>query len=338
VGESKARLTTLVTGGGGFLGGAIVKALLARGEPVRTFSRGDYPWLAASGVEVHRGDLADSNAVDRSVAGCELVIHTAAKAGVWGPPDEYEATNVRGTENIVTACRRHAVTRLVYTSSPSVVFHGTNESGVDESLPYPSRYLADYPRTKAAAEQLVLGATDRRLAAIALRPHLIWGPGDPHLVPRILERAQRGRLRLVGSGDNRVDSTFIDNAAQAHVLAADKLLSTPEISGNTYFISNDEPLPIRDLINGILAAGGLPPVTQRVPAVAAYLLGAGLEGLGKLTAQRNEPVMTRFVARQLSTEHWYDLTRAKNDLGYRPRVSICEGLVALRTALNQGLR
>ena len=339
MGRGAADVTTLVTGGGGFLGGAIVRGLLARGNgPVRTFSRGNYPWLDRCGVDTRRGDIADRSAVEDAVANCKLVVHVAAKAGVWGKASEYENANLLGTQNVVEACRRHGVSRLVFTSSPSVVFHGTDESGVDETLPYPTHYLTDYPRTKAAAERHVLAAASEGLKTVALRPHLIWGPGDPHLVPRILERAGRGRLALIGDGQNRIDSTYIDNAAHAHLLAADRLLSKPEISGKVYFISNGEPMPIRDLLNGILAAGGQPPVKRQVPVSLAYLLGAGMEILGKISGRRDEPLMTRFVARQLSTEHWYDLTRARDDLGYKPLVSVAEGLESLRAFLEKHSR
>lgn len=333
MGGKAAGLTSLVTGGGGFLGSAIVRALLDRGDDVRTFSRGEYPWLIARGVDTRRGDIADPAAVDQCVAGCSLVFHVAAKTGVWGRAREYDRANIFGTKHIIAACRRHDVPRLVFTSSPSAVFTGRDESGIDERQGYPASYLAHYPRTKAAAEALVLAAADDSLATVALRPHLIWGPGDPHLVPRILERARRGRLVLIGDGHNRVDSTYIDNAADAHLLAADALTGSPEISGSVYFISNDEPLPIRTLLSGILKAGGLPPIKKSIPPAVAYFLGACMEGAAKLTRRQTEPPMTRFVAQQLSSEHWYDLARAKRDLGFVPRVSIAEGLNRLTTAL-----
>ncbi|MFT5394219.1 MAG: nucleoside-diphosphate-sugar epimerase, partial [Gammaproteobacteria bacterium] len=297
----------LVTGGGGFLGAAIVKALLANGTSVRTFSRSAHSTLDGLDVDAHFGDLVDRAALVRAAQGCDVVYHVAAKAGVWGYARDYELANVVGTENVIAACAEHNVSQLIYTSSPSVVFAGTDESGVDERHPYPTHYLAHYPRTKAIAERHVIAAANTGLATIALRPHLIWGPGDPHLVPRILQCAQAGRLRLVGSGQNLVDSTYVDNAAQAHLDASNALTRDSSLSGRAYFISNDEPVPIRSLIDAMLRAGGLGPVERQIHPKLAYALGGLLEALYRLTGRQDEPIMTRFVARQLTTEHWYNL-------------------------------
>jgi nucleoside-diphosphate-sugar epimerase len=330
-------MRVLVTGGGGFLGGAIVRLLVGRGDEVVTLQRGEYAWMRGLGVEARRGDLADADAVKRACDGVDAVMHVAAKAGVWGRYDAYHRANVVGTRNVIAACRACGVRRLVYTSSPSVVFDGRDESGIDESAPYPRRYLAHYPRTNAIAERDVLAANGDALATVALRPHLIWGPGDPHLVPRIVERAKAGKLRLVGDGSNRVDSTFIDNAAAAHVLALDRLAGAAAAppAGKAYFISNGEPMAMAQLINGILDAAGLPPVTKRVSPRVAYAAGAVLEATHKLFGVAREPRMTRFVARQLATEHWFDLSAARRDLGYEPAVSIDEGLRRLAEALRR---
>jgi 2-alkyl-3-oxoalkanoate reductase len=324
-------MKVLVTGGGGFLGGAIVRRLVARGDMVRTFQRRDYPELMKLEVECVRGDLNDAGAVVAAVRGCDAVIHTAAKAGVWGPHDEYYRANVVGTQNVLAACRTAGVKRLVHTSSPSVVFAGHDEAGIDEHTPYPSRYLAHYPRTKAEAERLVLAANDANLSTVALRPHLIWGPGDPHLLPRLVARAESGKLRLVARDDNLVDSTYVDNAALAHVLALDALAAATDgqpaaCVGRAYFISNDEPLPMAELVNRLLAAKRIAPITRRISPSLAYAAGAVLERIYKLLGRRDEPPITRFVARQLSTAHWFDLTAARRDLGYEPEVSFAEGL------------
>lgn len=210
-------MRVLVTGGGGFLGQAIVKLLLERGDEVRSFSRNRYPQLDDLGVEQICGNLDDSSAVNDAVNGCDIVYHVAAKAGVWGSCQDFYQTNVVGTRNIVNACRNDSATKLVYTSSPSVVFDGNDMEGVDESVPYPEHFHAWYPLTKAEAEQIVLGANDDTLATVALRPHLIWGPEDNHLVPRILERGQAGALRRIGRRDCLVDTVYIDNAAKAHL-------------------------------------------------------------------------------------------------------------------------
>lgn len=328
-------MNVLVTGGGGFLGGAIVRRLLDRGHHVRSFQRGEYAQLAAWGVELLRGDLADAEAVDRAVAGCELVFHVAAKAGVWGPHAEYYRANVLGTQNVIAACRHHGVTKLIYTSSPSVVFNGHDENGIDESAPYPSRHLAHYGQTKAEAERLVLAANGASLATVALRPHLIFGPGDPHLVPRIVARARAGRLRLIGRGDNLVDCTYIDNAADAHLLAADAVAPGSACAGKAYFISNGEPLPIAELVNRILAAAHRPPVRRAISPQVAYAIGALLELIYGTLRLRAEPLLTRFVVRQLATAHWFDLTAAHRDLGYRPLVPLGEAFRRLEESLHR---
>jgi len=323
----------LVTGGGGFLGLAIVRKLLARGDTVRSYSRSAHAELEALGVECVRGDLADADAVVQAATGCDLIFHVAAKAGVWGPRKEYERTNVEGTRNVVRACGMLSEPRFVYTSTPSVTFIGEDQSGVDESAPYSDEFLCAYPATKAVAERHVLESNSPDLATVALRPHLIWGPGDPHLVPRILERGRAGKLRLLGHNENLVDSVYVENAADAHLLAADRLAPGAAIAGKAYFITNGEPLPLADLLGRILAAGGLPPVTGHIPAGVAYALGAMLEATYRLLGKQDEPPMTRFVARQLSTAHYFNLTAARRDLDYHPAVSMDEGMRLLAESL-----
>jgi nucleoside-diphosphate-sugar epimerase len=326
-------MIALVTGGGGFLGGAIVRLLRARGDTVRSFARGDYPALRAAGVETLRGDLTDANALGRAVQGCDVVFHVAARAGIWGPRRAFERTNVDGTRTVIEACRAQDVARLVFTSSPSVVFDGRDMEGVDESVPYPAHYEADYPATKARAERLVLAANGPSLATVALRPHLIWGPGDPHLVPRILQRGRLGRLRRIGRRNPRVDSTYVDNAAEAHLLAADRLVPGSTVAGRAYFLSQGEPWPLWDLVNAILRAGGVPPVRRGVPAPVAHAAGGCCEWAFRLLRLPGEPPLTRFLARELSTAHWFDITAARRDLGYAPRVSMKEGLRRLEESL-----
>lgn len=323
-------MKVLVTGGGGFLGKAIVKLLQARGDRVRSFSRHEHPALAELGVEHCRGDLGDAAAVARAAAGCDTVFHVAAKAGIWGPYEIFHRANVLGTRHVIAACRQHGIRRLVYTSSPSVVFAGRDLEGVDESVPYPSHFEAYYPQTKAAAEQLVLQANDQHLATVALRPHLIWGPEDNHLVPRILARGAQGRLRRLGRRQCQIDTIYIDNAAAAHVLAADHLDIGSTVAGKVYFLAQGEPLPLWEVVNRILAAGGLPPVTRTISPQLAYLIGAILEKIYLLLRLHGEPPMTRFVARELSTSHWFDLGAARRDFGYRPAVSFDEGMERLQ--------
>ena len=318
-------MNVLVTGGGGFLGGAIVRSLIARGDTVRSLSRGDHPALCASGVEHVRGDVADPAAVQRAVDGCELVFHVAAKAGIWGPYADYYRSNVTGTRNVIAACRACGVRRLVYTSSPSVVFDGRDMEGVDESVPYPRHYDAPYPATKAEAERLVRAANEAALATVALRPHLIWGPGDTNLIPRIIARAKAGRLRRIGRQVKRVDSTYIDDAATAHLNAADRL--APGLASDRWdestSVSQGEPWPVWDLINRILQAAHLPPITRTIPRGLALLAGTLCEALGH--AQRLEhcsPHDTGSSPRELSSAHWFDISAARRDLGYKPSVTI----------------
>lgn len=328
-------MKALVTGGGGFLGKAIVRLLLAKGFSVRTFSRNKYPELVTLGVEHLRGKLTDPLAVNAAVEGCDIVFHVAAKAGVWGTFEEYFQANVVGTENIIQACRNWDVKRLVYTSSPSVVFDGTDMDGVDESVPYPAKFHAYYPQTKARAERLVLAANDRSLATVALRPHLIWGPEDNHLVPRILERGAKGALRKIGKRVCLVDSIYIDNAAEAHLQVAELLDIDSVVAGKAYFLSNGEPLPLWDLVNRILAAGKIPPVTRTISPGLAYAVGAVLEKSYLLFNLSGEPRMTRFVARELSTAHWFDMGNARRDFGYDPKISIDEGMRRLQVWLEK---
>jgi nucleoside-diphosphate-sugar epimerase len=319
-------MKALVTGGGGFLGSAMVRLLVARGDQVRSLSRQRYPALDALGVEQIQGDIAQASSIEYACRGCDIVFHVAARAGVAGRYRDYHQANVVGTQNVVAACRKCRITRLVYTSSPSVVFDGRDMEGVDESVPYPPHHDAPYPATKAEAERLVRRANGPDLATVSLRPHLIWGPGDNHLVPRILSRGRAGKLRRIGRADKRIDSVYIDNAAEAHILAADRLHVGSPIAGKVYFISNGEPMPTWELINRILAAGGLPPVTRSVPVPVAVLAGGILEVVYKMFWPDAEPPMTRFVARELATAHWFDLSAARRDLNYHPRVSIDEGL------------
>ncbi len=329
-----------VTGAGGFLGKAICQRLCAAGIQVTGFARGAYPELEAMGVRMISGDICDLKALTSAMAGCDLVFHVASKAGVWGSKQSYFGPNVQGCDNILKASQSLGIQSLVYTSTPSVTFAGEDESGIDESAPYASRFLNYYGESKAIAEQHVTAANGSpvsgggQLKTVSLRPHLIWGPEDPHLVPRVIARARAGKLKLVGKEDKRVDTIYVGNAAYAHILAALTLKRDPErCAGKCYFLSNDEPITMAAMLNKILACAALPQVNKRVPVALAYLAGAVLEGVYGLLGKREEPIMTRFVARQLSTSHYFDISAAKQDLGYQPLVSIDEGMVHLKAWL-----
>lgn len=325
----------LVTGGSGFLGGAIVRQLLARGDKVRSFQRSDTPELRALGANVFRGDLADKPALATAAKGCRAVIHAGAKVGVWGDHADYYRSNVVGTRNVIEACRANAISRLVYTSSPSVIHSGNDIEGCDESAPLAAHFDTPYQSTKAEAETLVRAANSPRLTTVVLRPHLIWGPNDPQLTARVLARARQGRLRLVGGGLKKIDSVYIDNAVHAHLLALDRLRPDAACAGRAYFITQGQPTRQRDLINGILAAGGLPPCEKSISPRTAYMLGAVLEVVWTALRRKDEPVLTRFLAKQLGSAHWYDITAAKRDLGYDPAVTTAEGLRLLAASLSE---
>jgi 2-alkyl-3-oxoalkanoate reductase len=331
-------LKALVTGGGGFLGGSIVKALVKRGDTVKSIQRSEYPWHKDIGVESIQGDLTKQKDINDAAKDCEIIFHVAAKAGVWGDYNDYYNANVIATRNVLEACRLNKVKYLVYTSTPSVVFDGNNEEGINETAPYAKIFFNAYQKTKAESEKLVVDSNSSELKTVSLRPHLIWGPNDPHLVPRIIDRAKAGRLKLVGNKNNNVDCCYIDNATKAHLLAADCLQNSGVCAGKVYFVSNDEPISMSELINKILNAANMSPVNKIIPEKLAYLIGLILEKSYTLLNIKDEPVMTRFVARQLSTSHWFDLTAIKQDLGYQPTISIDEGMLRLKKSLESSFK
>ena len=328
-------MKALVTGAGGFLGRYVTEQLIARGDEVRTFARGDYPELVELGAEHVRGDVADADSVADACAGIECVIHTAAKPGIWGSWNRYYETNTVGTQNIIAGCRQHHVGRLVFSSSPSVTFDGVEQNGIDETAPYARRWLCHYPHTKALAEQFVLKENKDGLTTCALRPHLIWGPRDGHLVPPLIQRARSGKLRRVGDGTNLVDMIYVENAAEAHLQAADALAAQPEVvGGRAYFLSQDEPVNCWDWIDELLALAKLPPLKKSISYKAAWRVGAAMEAIYGVLGVSAEPRMTRFLAAQLATSHHFDVSAAKRDLGYAPRVSTAAGMQRLGEWLN----
>lgn len=320
-------MNALVTGGGGFLGRQIVAELLSRGDRVRVLGRRRHPDLEKLGVESVPADIQDITAMERACAGVDTVFHVAARAGYWGSWDSYYGPNVAGTQNVLEACRKSGVRKLIYTSTPSVVSAPGNLEHADETAPYPARYDCPYPATKALAEQMVLKANGASgLLTVSLRPHLIFGAGDPHLFPRIIERARRGSLVQVGDGTNRVDVTFVENAADAHLLAADRLAEGSPVNGQAYFISQGAPVPLWPWINSILAALGIPVVTRTISHGAARAVGAALEMAYTVLPLRGEPRMTRFLADQLATSHFFDISKARKELGYAPKIGTDEAL------------
>jgi 2-alkyl-3-oxoalkanoate reductase len=324
----------LVTGATGFLGLYIVEQLIARGDSVRAFCRQPTPELNSLPVEIVQGDIRDADAVASACRGIDTVFHTAAVAGIWGPWQQFYETNTLGTEHVIAGCMKHGVRRLVFTSSPSVTFDGADQCGVDESASYASRWLANYPHTKALAEQRVLAANgSNSLLTCALRPHLIWGPRDRHLIPRLLQRHRQGKLRRVGDGKNLIDITYVENAAAAHLQAADALKPGSPLCGRPYFISQGEPVNCWQWINDVLQLASLPPVRRSISLTAAYAAGLALESVHRLVGPTKEPRMTRFLALQLARSHYFDISRAKHDFGYSPRISTTEGMQRLKAWL-----
>ena len=318
----------LVTGGGCFLGKAIVKKLLKKGCLVKSFSRNYYSELDQLGVEQNQGDLQNLNQIIDASKGCDLVFHVAAKPGLWGTWDEFFGANVTGTKNVINACKKNKITRLIYTSSPSVIFDGKDMEGVDEKTPYPEKFEGYYSETKAMAEKIVVKETAHDFKTIILRPPFIFGPEDNHIMPSIIDRAKK--LKKIGRIDDLVDFIYIDNAADAHILAAEKLKSNFSLSGNIYFISQDHPVSKWDMADQYLALAGLPPIKGRVSGNTAYCAGAVFEFIYRIFRIKKVPPITRFAAKEAATSHWFDISKAKKELGYVPKISIEQGLQQLK--------
>ena len=328
-------MRVLVTGASGMLGAATARALAARGDEVTVLQRRP----AGLGLREVLGDVADPTAVRRAVDDQDVVLHLAAKVNVTGPWAEYERINVGGTRTIVAACRAAGADKLVYVSSPSVAHGGSSLFGVGAEPADPVSARSPYARSKAIAELLALDADDEHLRVLAIRPHLVWGPGDTQLVARIVQRSRQGRLPVIGSGAALVDSTYVDNAVDALVAAADAL---PEVHGRALVVSNGEPRPIAELLGDLCAASGAPRPHRRIPARLAATAGLAAEGVWsvrrRVSGTEGDPPITRFVAEQLSTAHWFDQRETRRLLSWRPRISHAEGLAALsrynRTSLD----
>ena len=338
----------IVTGGGGFLGFAVIKHIQKefKNAEIVSISRNFYQELEKKGVKQIEADISKQDDIKESFfEKQDLVFHIAAKAGVWGDYDDYYAINFLGTKYIADICLKKNIP-LVYTSSPSVVFSGEDMEGVDESVSYPEKpekreksektkkFLSHYSKTKALAEQYILKLCKEGLRAIILRPHLIWGPLDNHLVPKILKRSNK--LFKIKNRRNLVDTIYIDNAAYGHILSAKKIIQDGSSSGKIYFLSQDEPIYVFDMIDGILKAGGKDRVKKEAPYFLVYFAAFLIEKIYKLFRIKKEPLITRFIVKELSSSHWFDISHAKKDLGYTPLVSTKKGLEELKNHLQKG--
>ena len=320
-------MKAVVTGGGGFVGGAICRRLQALGHDVISLGRRPQPALAAAGIRTVSHDLTATDAASTLAvifAGADCVFHTAAHVKMWGPREAFVRGNISATENVIAACRAAGVGKLVFTSSPSVVATDHDLRGIDESQPYPARYRAFYPETKAAAERAVLAAHGSALRTISLRPHLIFGPGDTNLVPTILKRARAGRLVQVGDGKNLVDLTFIDDCVSAHLLAAAALDERPAAGGRAFFISQGDPVPLWEWIGRVLVLHDLPPLRRRISTNTALMLATVAETVWKTLRLTSDPPLTRFLAEEMATDHHFDIGAARHDLGYAPSCTVWE--------------
>ena len=322
-------MKVLVTGGGGFLGSAICRQLAVLGHEVIAFQRSSARHLTAENIRCVAGDICDLADLTAATQGCGAVIHTAGKAGVWGDPEEYRRINVDGTSNVIKACRKNNIQLLVHTSSPSIVHAGGDIGGADESLPIAQHFTAAYPASKAQAEKIVMAANSDHLKTTALRPHLIWGPGDPHILPRLAKKARGGTLALPGP-DKIIDTIFIENAALAHVKALQELQAAGRCAGNAYFVTNNEPMPQGEIIQKLLAAIGIETRIRAIPVGVAKTAGTICESAWKVFGLKSEPPVTRFSVEQLATAHWFDTSAAERDFGYVPAITIAEGLEILR--------
>jgi nucleoside-diphosphate-sugar epimerase len=315
----------LVTGASGMLGAAVARELHARGDEVTTFQRRP-SGLAGTVARECLGDVTDPATVQAATAGCDAVVHLAARVSVTGAWPEFAKVNVEGTRYVLAGARRAGASRFVLVSSPSVAHSGSALVGVGAEPADPARARGHYARSKAMAERLALGADGRDLAVVAVRPHLVWGPGDTQLVGRIVARARAGRLALVGAGAALIDTTYVSNAAVAIVAALDR---ADAAHGQALVVSNGQPRPVAELVGRICAAAGVAAPRRRVPFAVARAGGTVAERVWAGLALRGDPPMTRFLAEQLATAHWFDQRRTREVLDWAPAVSLDEGFARL---------
>lgn len=327
----------LITGAGGFLGQYIARDLLQKGYDVTSFSRGQYPELASLGVHQISGNLKNAEDVFRATQGMDAIVHTASLVGMGNCYQDFFETNVLGTRNILEACKKNNIKKLIYTSTPSVAFGESSLCGVDESIGYPSRHLSHYASTKAQAEKEVLAKNSNDLSTVAIRPHLIYGPGDKNLIPRVVDAAKKGRIKIIGDGNNLVDVSYVENVSAVHVRALENLGPQSSIAGKAYFFGQG-PIKLWDFTNEILKREGLPPLKKKIPLKVAYGVGWIIEKISQALSlfgvKVENPPMTRFIALQLGSSHYFSHKQLEQDLGTFKLISIEEGLNRLYRSKN----
>jgi nucleoside-diphosphate-sugar epimerase len=320
-----------ITGAGGFLGGHLARELIKQGHQVTSLARGDYPKLRELGINCIKGDIQNQDLLRKAMKDHDACFHVASKVGMWGRREDFYQTNVKGTENIIEACKQNNIEILIYTSTPSVVFGDSDIENADETIDYPDRYYSFYAETKSQAEQLVLKENSDRLKTVALRPHLIFGQGDQNLIPRVVDAAKKGKLKIIGDGENKVDITFVSNAVSAHLKALENLQTSKTAAGQAYFIGQG-PVKLWDFINKILSLYNIPAIEKKISFKNAYRIGAIIDTLLKITRKYDSnPPMTRFIALQMAKNHFFNHNKAERDLNWSPSISIDEGIELLRS-------
>ena len=321
-------MRVLVTGAGGFLGRAVVRRLNEAGHAVVALVHENT--AGVDGVDRRSGDIVNLDAMAQAVAGCDAVIHCAAHLTPFGRIDDYYDVNVRGTDNLLAACEIAGVRRFVFTSCAGVVLDRGDLNGVNETQRVPARAPTPYLATKAIAERHVLAANAADFATVALRPHLLWGPGESALLPRLASLAKAGKLRLFGEAGKKIDSCYVDNAADAHVAALDRLEPGAAIAGKAYFITQGEPASIEGFVNGLLRAAGYPAETRRLSAPVARVL-ASTAPLRRAVGA--DPLVTGDLLALFGQATWFNIAAARRDLGYQPRVGMAEGFARVSSYL-----
>ena len=312
----------LVTGAGGFIGKALSLKLNREGYQVLGLARGDYKEMREAGIEMIRADITNLDSIAPHFKNVDACFHVASKVAMWGRWQEFYQINVQGAMNVLTACLSNKVPRLIYTSTPSVVFGNQSIESGDEGLPYPSKYYSFYARSKALAEKYILKANNQGIKTLALRPHLVFGPGDKNLIPKLVELGSKGRLKIIGDGNNLVDVTYIENVVEAHRLALLKLMQGDPVDGLAYFIGQG-PVNLWSFINKVLHRFEISPVQKKTSFNIAYFMGGVLEKIFP------NPPMTRFIALQMSKSHYFSHERAEKLLGWHPKVSLADAIERL---------